>query len=134
MRKVIATFVASLLLFPAGSLAQEAAVNSRRTINGDRTHHSKPLLNAAVLEARTAIVAGKGLQPARPQRSFASRHPVVTGALIGAGGGAAFGTLISSQSCQSTSDPGLCSSEALWLSPLVGAGVGAIIGRVISRQ
>ena len=133
MQKVIAILLACFLFFPAGSFAQQAAVSKPR-IDGGSTHLSQPILDAAMREARTGIAAGKGLQPTRPKRSFAGRHPVMTGALIGAGGGAAFGALVSNQGCPNSGDPGLCSVEALWLTLLVGAGVGAIIGRVISRQ
>ena len=135
MQRMIAAALASLLLVPMPT-AQEPAVNAtRRTVKADdRTHSSHRILDSAIREAKSVIAAGDGLEQTRQQRSFANRHPVMIGALVGAGSGAAFGALLSSQSCADTSEPGLCSLEAFWLSTLVGTGVGAIIGRVISRQ
>lgn len=69
-------------------------------------------------------------QPAgSPRRSWIGRHPALTGALIGAGGGAIFANVVENETfCRGTSNDCLFPGGS---KTLVGAGMGAGIGALI---
>ena len=63
MQKVIAVFVASLLLVPAGSFAQELKVNEGRAIGQGTTATAPPgtLRESAIRHARLVVAADRVL-------------------------------------------------------------------------
>ena len=126
MRKVLALALFGLLAFPQKSLAEGAPPAGIR--NGVST--STGSLREAALEEAVrlgAMVRGASaaqIQP--PQRSWASRHPVLMGAVAGAGAGAG----ISALGCKLSGNKRGIVSCYVWV-PIaagVGGGVGAVIG------
>lgn len=91
MQKIVATFLASLLLVPAGSFAQDSKVNDGRMIEGTAVTASiDTLRESAIRQARLAVATDAPIQaPKGP--SWPSRHPAGFGALVGAGIGAGVG-------------------------------------------
>jgi len=120
MRKVLALALFGLLAFPQKSLAEGASTGSLH----EAARQEAVRLGAMIRGASLAQV-----QP--PQRSWASRHPVVMGALAGAGAGAG----ISALGCKLSGDTRGIVSCYVWV-PIaagVGGGVGAVIGLMRSR-
>jgi hypothetical protein len=111
--KAIAAILASLLLMPSTTLAQDTAL--RQSIARE----------AARLAEYSAT---NSLQPQAPQRSWAGRHPVALGAMIGAAGGVTWGAVVCSNACEGGSH------TPYWmaLGAGVGAGIGAAIGAIVS--
>ena len=91
MQKIVGTFLASLLLVPAGSFAQDSKVNDGRMIEGTAVTASiDTLRESAIRQARLAVATDAPIQaPKGP--SWPSRHPTGFGALVGAGIGAGVG-------------------------------------------
>ena len=120
MRKVLAVALLGLLAFPQKSLAEGASTG--------------PLREAALLEAVRlgAMIGGaSSAQVQPPQRSWASRHPVLMGAMVGAGAGAGISALV----CKLSGDTHGIVSCYVWV-PInagLGGGVGAVIGLMRSR-
>jgi hypothetical protein len=120
MRKVLALALFGLLTFPQKSLAEGASTGSLH----EAARQEAVRLGAMIRGASLAQV-----QP--PQRSWASRHPVVMGALAGAGAGAG----ISALGCKLSGNTHGIVSCYVWV-PIaagVGGGVGAVIGLMRSR-
>ena len=133
MEKIIATVLASLLLVPAGSSAQDSKVNDGRTIEGAvATASTETLRESAVRHARLAVATDAPIQaPKSP--SWPSRHPAGFGALVGAGIGAGVG-LAGAGKC--ADDCGGGAGLAL-RGAIVGAFSGSLTGllvKVIRRQ
>ena len=119
MRKVLALALFGLLTFPQKSLAEGASGSLHEAARQEAVR-----LGAMIRGASLAQV-----QP--PQRSWASRHPVVMGALAGAGAGAG----ISALGCKLSGNTHGIVSCYVWV-PIaagVGGGVGAVIGLMRSR-
>ena len=75
-------------------------------------------------EGRVGAASARFQSP--PQRSWIGRHPVLTGALVGAGGGAAWAEILCRGKCEG--DPRLYMA----LFGGIGAGIGAGVGGVIA--
>jgi hypothetical protein len=93
MQKVIAVFLASLLLFPAGSFAQDSKVNDGSKIGQSSVVAASTgtLRESAIRQARLAVL--RGPQAANPP-SWSSRHPISSSVLLGTVVGAAAGGIL----------------------------------------
>ena len=124
--KVIAAVLVAFLITPSTVLAQDATVGSRegeivqasaRLSSGLRQSIDRELAKLAEHSVTNT------LQPQQtPQRSWAGRHPVGLGAMIGAAGGAIWGAAACSGKCNGSDGQ----TTQLWMG--IGAGVGAAIG------
>ena len=99
MQKILAIFLASSLFAPAGALAQGQPVENgqNRAIAPAAPDMLSRLESKAVLRGAsrlTGTLAPPSLQQPSRQRSWAGRHPVVAGMLIGAGAGVGFGAVV----------------------------------------
>src|SRR5262245_24062369 len=125
MQKIVATFLASLLMFPAGTLAQDSKINDGATVARAATPQGT-LRESAIRQARLA--AANDVTQA-PQNPAPSRRPslgsdvgkgALWGTAIGAGAGFALGL-----ACPDAS-PDCYQVEGVYA--LTGAAVGAIYG------
>jgi hypothetical protein len=131
MTKVLALVLLGLLAFPQTLLAERT---SPAGIRNDVSASTGPLYEAALQEAARLGATLRVPSPAQaqpPQRSWASRHPVLMGALVGAGAGAGITML----GCKVMGDDQGIVSCYVWVPILagVGSGVGAVTGWVRSR-
>jgi hypothetical protein len=131
MQKILATFLASLLLFPAVSFAQDSKVNDGRMTEGTASTQSMGTLReSAARQARLAVATDAAAQaPKGP--SWPGRYPTGFGALAGAGIGAGLG-LAGAANCECGGGAELALRGAI-----VGAFSGSLTGllvRVIRRQ
>ena len=135
MMKTIAAVLVSALASPSSVLAQAATVGSgqsaivqdvassassiglRQSIEREGARLAKDNLGAAALQP----------QPS-PQRSWAGRHPVALGAMIGAAGG----TVWTVYACQGACEGHAFYPPVLALGVGLGTGIGAGIGAIIS--
>src|SRR5688572_27200102 len=109
-----------LVAFPQTSLARgPAPAGIQREVSASTGPlHETVLHKAARLGATTRSASPAQAQP--PQRSWASRHPVLMGALVGAGTGAGLTML----GCKVMADePGIVSCSN-WVPILAGVGAG----------
>jgi hypothetical protein len=140
MRKVNALVVVGVLLgLPVSTLAQnvrgvvakEPDSVALRFVDAENGVRPAALTTTAVREAaglRLATREALAQEVQESERSWPARNPVLFGALVGAGAGAA-GTLLVI-GCASGSDipcPGF-----MWLGAGIGAGVGAAAGLAVS--
>jgi hypothetical protein len=124
--KVLVLALLGVLAFPQNSVAQR---ESPAGIQYEVTASTGPLSRAALQEAARWRAMTGGMSPAQvqpPQRSWATRHPVLMGALVGAGAGAGLTTL----GCKVMGDDQGIVSCYIWVPILagVGSGVGAVVG------
>ena len=132
VHKVIALFLTTLLSAPSAALASAAAGPPSDLIStSSRTAGTGPLATAAAREViRLASLTDDAQPSANPQpteeRSWAGRHPVVTGTLLGAGIGAAYGAASCSDGCFPIGAGG-----AAILLASFGAGFGALAGVIV---
>jgi len=130
MKKILATFLASLLLFPAVSLAQGSKVNDGpMTESAGATASTGMLRESAVRQARLAVATDAPIQaPKSP--SWPSRYPTGFGALVGAGIGAGVG-LAGAANCGQE-----CGGKSAIRGAIVGGFSGSLVGLVlkISRR
>ena len=131
MRKVIVLLLTALLSAPSAVFASEppSAASDVRPMPSP-TPGAGPLATAAAREAiRLALIDDRSLsvddQPT-DERSWAGRHPVVTGTLLGAGIGAAYGAA----SCRDGCFPIGAGGAAILLASF-GAGFGALGGYIV---
>ena len=128
---VLALALLGLLAFPQTSLAERPSPAGVRNVVSASTGplHEAALREAARLSATMRVALPVQAQP--PQRSWASRHPVLMGALVGAGAGAGITML----GCKVMDDGQGIVSCYNWVPILagVGSGVGAVAGLVRSR-
>jgi hypothetical protein len=131
MTQVFTLALLGLLAFPQTSLAERTSpANVRNGASGS----TGPLHEAALGEAARLSATMRVALPAQappPQRSWASRHPVLMGALVGAGAGAGITML----GCRVMDHGQGIVSCYNWVPILagVGSGVGAVTGLVRSR-
>jgi hypothetical protein len=114
----MAITLASLMIFPASLPAQTPAAPSANTAT---VRHAQPIRDAIRKEAvRLARTSRQAAAPQPPRhRNWFARHPVLTGAMAGAGVGM---ILITANGCNSSSDY-TCTGLLLF-----GGGTGAAIG------
>jgi hypothetical protein len=133
MIKAIAVVLVSILAAPSSALAQTATLDVRQTAIVQVSGQSSGGLRQAIAREAAKLTddAGTtGLQPQTPpQRTWAGRHPVALGAIIGAAGGVTWGAVVCSNACEG----GLHTPYWIALGAGVGAGIGAGIGAIISR-
>ena len=132
--KAIAAILASLLLTPSTVLAQDTSASTRQGESVQASARLSGGLDQSIAReaARLAEYSGThGFQPQQaPQRTWAGRHPVALGAMIGAGGGAIWGAAACAGTCNGSDGQ----TTALWMGigAGVGAGIGAGIGAIVS--
>jgi hypothetical protein len=123
--KILALALLALLAVPQTSLAQG---RSSIGVQHEVAASLGPLHQAALQEA-ARLAAMRSVSPAQaqpPERSWRSRHPVLMGALVGAGAGGGITML----TCRVMSnEPGIVSCYN-WVPILagVGSGIGAVVG------
>jgi hypothetical protein len=105
---------------PGGHSASEVA----SAVRSESLRRSIASEAARLAEGRVHA-ASAGLQ-SEPPRSWVGRHAVLTGALVGAGGGAAWAEILCRGQCEGDPRPYIA------LFGGVGAGIGAGIGAVIA--
>jgi hypothetical protein len=132
VRKIIALVLTTLLSAPSAALASAAdGPPSDLRSTSSRTAGAGPLATAATREVIRLASLPDDVQPsANPQpteeRSWAGRHPIVTGTLLGAGIGAAYGAASCSNGCFPIGAGG-----AAILMASFGAGFGALGGWMV---
>jgi hypothetical protein len=135
MIKATAVVLASILAAPSSALAQAMTVDAGQAaivqvpVSGQSSgglRHSI-LREAAKLTEQTGATSLQSQPP--PQRTWAGRHPVALGAMIGAAGGVTWGAVVCSNACEG----GLHTPYWMALGAGVGAGIGAGIGAIVSR-
>jgi len=134
------TCVVTVISVPAPVSAQAATESfaelSHRLAVGDTVAgaSSSALRQSIEREAarlvKTSHVA-RDFQPQQPpQRSWAGRHPVVLGAMVGAAGGAIWGAAECKNACEGGSLTGPIVALGAGAGVAIGAGVGAIVSLV----
>jgi hypothetical protein len=133
------TCIVTIILVPTPASAQAAsepsAALSRRLAMGSAVFPAssselRQSLEREADRAAKASLAAMDLQPQQPrqQRSWAGRHPVALGAMMGAAGGAIWGAA----ECQTACEGGSLTTPIMALGAGVGAAIGAGIGAIIS--
>lgn len=132
MKKLLIVVVASVLVVPGGVFAQIVTVPSddrpqtpQRSFSTDLSPLRDRVKQEAIRLANSPS-SGSVAQGAPPQRSWAGRHPVLLGTLIGLGTGLA----VNYPTCRKSSDY-TCTQLGLVLGG-IGAGVGAGVGGVVA--
>ena len=124
--KVIAAVLVSLLIAPSTVLAQDTTIGLREgEIVQPSAGSSSGLRQSIAREAANLAehpIANSLQTQQTPQRSWAGRHPVGLGAIIGAAGGAIWGAAACSGKCNGSDGQ----TTQLWMG--IGAGIGAAIG------
>lgn len=133
MQRIVAAILVSLFAIPGGALAQTACEGPCSvTPSGDRAVTSGALRAATLKEAvrlSKTLLSTSLRQAPTPQRSWAKRHPVVVGTLVGFGAGLGF-FVVACSDCDSANP--LYGPSALAMGG-VGAGIGAAVGFAVSR-
>ena len=135
MIKAIAVVLVSILAAPSSALAQATTVDARQAaiVQVPVSGQSSGGLRQSIAREAAKLTEHAGttsLQPQQPpQRTWAGRHPVALGAMIGAAGGVTWGAVVCSNACEG----GLHTPYWMALGAGVGAGIGAGIGAIISR-
>jgi hypothetical protein len=140
MQRIVAMLLAALLLVPAGSFAQGASPDSSRTIGRISTtafsaHVPRPSANREVSWFAARLPAVPAQPQSVPRRSWAGRHPVLIGTLVGAGiGGVARARMLGLpwDTCFYDSETTGCGVASSAIGAGVGAGFGALVGLVVS--
>jgi len=133
MRSVIVAVLTTLLAAPAGVYADTAGASVSAPVAQSVQGHSGTLRASAIAEVNKMVRNERVQTPATgqpaAQESWPKRHPVIVGALAGAGVGAMiFGTMCSPDSnCDATRG-----AYAAWGAGLF-APVGALAGWLISK-
>jgi hypothetical protein len=132
--KAIAAILASLLLTPSTILAQDTGAGTRQGESVAASARSSGGLHQSIAGEAARLSehsATHSLQPQQaPQRTWAGRHPVALGAMIGAGGGAIWGAAVCAGTCNGSDGQ----TTALWMGigAGAGAGIGALVGAIVS--
>lgn len=119
METIAATVLASLLLAPAGTFAQNFTPANGSTLS-----------EAAVREARS-VVQREGLPRTSPARAWVSKHPVGTTALIGAAAGAVIAVMAANDTCRG-SGGAMCVTRSAAFGASAGVSVGTLAGYIVS--
>jgi hypothetical protein len=132
------TSIVTVILVPTPASAQAATESfaelSHRLTAGDTVSSAssselRQSIEREVARLAKASLAATDLQPQQPpQRSWAGRHPVALGAMIGVAGGAIWGAA----ECQTACEGGSLTGPIMALGAGVGAAIGAGIGAIIS--
>jgi hypothetical protein len=142
MRKAFILLVLATFVLPAPTAAQSGpALPDAQTVpvNQQGVTHALRWQHAFVPDLRTGASPIKPLLVRRQgaQSNGDNRHPVLLGALIGAGAGAvsAQGQRWNELYCQNGGDEDCLfhGAAGTWFGAGVGAGVGALIGFIVSR-
>jgi hypothetical protein len=126
MRKIIVTVLGSLLLLPAGSLAQDVSANDDRMGQRNTLASTGTLREAAIQHARSAAAAPNARVQATRGRTWAERHPVLLGTLLGAAAGA--GVALFGAGAVNGCENDECRVGYARGGAIAGAGAGALIG------
>jgi hypothetical protein len=132
MMKAIAAVLVLFLAAPSTVLAQATTASARQAAFVQASGQSSGGLRQSIAREAAKLPEYPGttsLQPQPPpQRTWAGRHPVALGAMIGATGGVIWGVAVCSGRCEGgTHTPGWMA-----LGAGVGAGIGAGIGEIVS--
>ena len=125
---IVSLVVLSLFLTSAVDVAAQTAASDQRARLRDAQPSATPVHDAVFREGTRLGSAGR-VQPAASisDRSWAGRHPVLLGALVGLGAGLAF---TAGTGCAHSSDY-TCGEFSLWFGGL-GAGIGAGVGGIVA--
>lgn len=142
MTEIVAAVLASALLAPAGVLVQGPPLSAcgNSAIDQVTSHTPAAGVPRTATLGEAARLAGSLLssslqQPQPKQQSWAGRHPVLAGTLIGASIGAvAKGTLLGLpwDTCIADSETTGCAGASMAIGAGIGAGMGALVGLVVS--
>jgi len=133
MQRLVVGMLMALLVFPNGTGAEEISrVDTARPRVQALTAAPGEILKAAAREAATKLRTSRTGPAAQSQqvgqRSWAARHPTLTGLLIGAGAGAVVG--VSTCGDHEFFFTGECPTIGAGIGGGLGAGIGALIGLV----
>jgi hypothetical protein len=124
--KAIAAVLVSFLIASSTVSAQDATAGTREGEMVQASTRSSGGLRQSIAREAAKVAeyaATNSLQPQQePQRTWAGRHPVGLGAMIGAAGGVIWGAAVCSNRCNGSDGQ----TTQLWMG--IGAGVGAAIG------
>lgn len=126
MRKIIVTVLGSLLLLPAGSLAQDLSANDDRMGQGNTLAASTGTLREAASRHALSAAAPNARVQAPRGRTWAERHPVLLGTLLGAAAGA--GVALFGAGAVNGCENDECRVGYARGGAIAGAGAGALIG------
>ena len=135
MMKAIAAVLVSCLAAPSTALAQATTVGARQApiVQVTASGESPGGLRQSIVREAAKLTEYSGATSLRLQqssrRTWAGRHPVALGAMIGATGGVIWGRAVCSSACEGGRHTPLW--EALGAG--VGAGIGAVIGAIVAR-
>jgi hypothetical protein len=124
--KAIAAVLLSFLITPSTVLAQDSTAGTREGEIVQASARSSGSLRQSIAREGAKLaeypVSNSLQHQQEPQRTWAGRHPVGLGAMIGAAGGVIWGAAVCSSSCNGSDGQ----TTQLWMG--IGAGVGAAIG------
>lgn len=132
--KAIAAVLVSLLITPSTVLAQDSTAGTREGEIVQASARSFGGLRQSIAREAAKLAeypVTNSLQPQqKPQRTWAGRHPVGLGAMIGAAGGVIWGAAVCSGTCNGSDGQ----TTQLWMGigAGLGAGIGAGIGAIVS--
>jgi len=128
MKTIAAVLVAALA--PSSVLAQAAAAGHAEMLQSKPSTAglSRSIAREATRLANDKLVETRGYQPqTAPQRSWAGRHPVALGAIIGVTGGAMWGASQCSTGCEGGAYRGPFIALGAGVGAAIGAGIGALV-------
>ena len=136
MTKTIAVMLVSVLAAPSSSVLAQAVDGGQRTtiVQAMAASASSSALRQSITReaarlAKRELDATAFQQQQPTQRTWAGRHPVALGAMIGAAGGAVWGAAVySTHTCNDSTTTG----PMMVVGAGIGAGIGMGIGAVIS--
>lgn len=140
MQKIVALWLACLLLAPAGSFAQDSSPSNSGGISqiparALSVNMLREATNREAARLAATVPTVSAQQQSAPQRSWASRHPVLLGAVVGAGiGSLARGRLLGLpyDTCIYDSETTGCGPASSAIGAGIGAGFGALVGLIVS--
>ena len=140
MQRLSATFLALALALPAGIFAQEPVQSGNpHTVHSQNNRSQQPpgVLQTAILREAVRMRAEFASVPPRSQagpgsgrQSWAARHPVLLGALIGGGAGAG----LAASMCIEGGNPDVPCGLGVAQDVTVFAGLGSLVGFLLSRH